>query len=68
MFSPVFSDPALQDEAEEICEGDAMCLFDIAVTGRTEIGMDTHQQQEEIDEIIQMITIPGLCVHTFTIE
>lgn len=59
MFTPVFSNPDLENEANEICKGDSMCLFDIAVTGRPEIGMDTVQQQEEIDEIIRMVTIPS---------
>ena len=59
-FETEFTDPALEEEANEICKGDQMCLFDIAATGRTEIGMDTLQQQEQIDEIMRIITTPGI--------
>ena len=60
MFRTEFTDPALEEEANEICNGDQMCLFDIAATGRTEIGMDTLQQQEQIDEIMRIVTTPGI--------
>ena len=33
-FTATFTDPVLEQEARTICKGDAMCLFDIAATGR----------------------------------
>lgn len=52
MFQPNFTDPALEQQAELICQGNVACLFDIAATGRVDIGMSTIEQVQTIDEIM----------------
>ena len=54
LFEAVFSNSALQEEAEEICGGDDRCLFDIAVTGCIDIGMCTLEQVEFIDNVTDL--------------
>ena len=57
-FEPVFSGPLLEQQANSICGGDAFCLYDIAATGRTEIGVATFQGNVELERIIN-ISLPG---------
>lgn len=49
-FEPNFSDPHLEEQAQEICSGDKLCLFDIAATGNIDIGSSTMNSvlQQEI--------------------
>ena len=50
-FEPNFSDSELEEQAQEICGDDKLCLFDIAVTGSIEIGsstMDSLHEQENL--------------------
>ena len=54
LFEAVFSDSTLQEQAEEICGSDDRCLFDIATTGRIEIGIATIEQVEFIDNITDL--------------
>ncbi|XP_019854776.1 PREDICTED: protein mesh-like isoform X3 [Amphimedon queenslandica] len=73
-FSPQFNDTALESMATALCGTNAACLFDIAVTGRIDIGMSTIQQVETIEEIkinSQPIVcdppcMRGACVNTDT--
>ena len=62
LFSPVFvltfSDPALEEDAREICNGDTFCLFDIAATKRVDIGMSTMQGNQDLERIIEL-SLPG---------
>ena len=57
-FEPVFSDPLLEDQANTICGDDSFCLYDIAATGRTDIGISTFQANLELERIINN-TLPG---------
>ena len=50
-FEPVFADPALEAIANEMCGGDVFCLFDIAATGDTDIGLGTLMGGQEFDMI-----------------
>ena len=51
VFRQNFADLALEAEANATCQGDNACLFDIAVTGRVEIGMSTLEQVHVIENI-----------------
>ena len=46
----LFSDAILEEEARNICGENRMCLFDIAVTGKTSIGEATLELVDEIME------------------
>ena len=44
-----FANDALRQAAEEICQGDANCLFDIASTGDTAVGASTKQTAVQLE-------------------
>ena len=48
-FSPQFNNSELEEQANLLCQGDFECLFDIAATGRVEIGNATLEQQANIE-------------------
>lgn len=54
-FLPIFLDDIrfasdeLRQQAEEICQGDANCLFDIASTGDTAVGASTKQTAVQLE-------------------
>ena len=54
MFETVFSDPALEAQAMELCNGDEFCLFDIASTGRVDIGLSTLDGSQNFDMIVEL--------------
>lgn len=58
-FEPVFSNPELAALAEEMCEGDVFCLYDIAATGDTTIGLTTLVGGQEL-EMITNSSQPGV--------
>ena len=58
VFDASFSDPELQTQAEDLCGDDTLCLFDIAATGRTDIGLTTLAASQVFEEIVEL-TIPG---------
>jgi len=53
-FHPVFSNPSLESEAIETCGDDEFCLFDIAITGRMDIGLSTLNASRSFDQIVQL--------------
>ena len=53
-----FSDPDLAAQANELCGNDPFCLFDIAATGRVDIGLSTLQGSQEFEQIVQL-SLPG---------
>ena len=57
-FQPNFETPELEAEARAACGDDEFCLFDIAATGRMEVGMSTLIGGQILDEIIEL-SIPG---------
>ena len=59
MFTTTFSDPQLQAQANEICGDDQFCLYDIAATRRTEIGLSTLIGNQEFEEIVR-ISAPSM--------
>ena len=50
MFEATFSNITLEEEANKTCHGDTRCLFDIAATGRPDIGNTTVRQVEIIQK------------------
>ena len=61
VFEPTFSDPDLEEDAREICDGDTFCLFDIAATKSVAIGMSTMQGNQDLERITEL-SLPGECV------
>ena len=55
-FQPTFSDPGLEAQADAICGDDVFCLFDIAATGRTDIGVSTSVGSQTFDDIVALAT------------
>ncbi len=57
-FTTTFTDPALEVRALAICGDDRFCLFDIAATGSTEIGLSTLMGDIEFQTIVNR-SLPG---------
>ena len=57
-FTPIYEPARPDPELEELCEGDRFCLFDVAVTGRRDIGLSTLDSSRSVDLIIQQ-SLPG---------
>ena len=62
MYEPKFTDSQLREEAEELCGDDAFCLFDVAATKRTDIGLSTLQGSQEFVEIVEL-SAPSKCTY-----
>ena len=58
MFEVTFTDPALERQAEEMCQGDIYCLYDIAATGDISFGLTTLIGGQLLDTIAN-ISQPG---------
>uniref|UniRef100_A0A1X7V5I7 EGF-like domain-containing protein n=1 Tax=Amphimedon queenslandica TaxID=400682 RepID=A0A1X7V5I7_AMPQE len=71
-YEAVFTDPSLEQEAIRICGNDEFCKFDIAATGRVEIGEATFNGGQAIEQLVNLskpiICVPpcahGACVDT----
>lgn len=57
-FEPTFSTPLLEQQANTVCGDDIFCRYDIAATGRTDIGQATLGSNMELERIIN-ISLPG---------
>ena len=51
-FEVVFTDPTLQQAADEMCGDDFFCRFDIATTESTDVGLSTLTGSQEFEEIV----------------
>ena len=58
LFGPVFASPELEEKAQKLCKNDSFCLYDIAATGRVEIGMTTLKGSEDFEELVRLAA-PG---------
>ena len=58
IFTPTFTDPDLEAQAMVLCNDDPACLFDVAATGRLDIGFATRSGSEQL-AIIASLTTPG---------
>ena len=55
-FEPIFfSDLNYTDDQILVCEGNAQCLFDLAITNDTEIGMQTLEEEKEANATIDLL-------------
>ena len=59
IYRPVFSDNTLEQQATAVCGTDLECLFDMAATGRMDIGQVSVEIEQEIEEILQL-QIPSM--------
>ena len=66
VFEANFTDPSLRATAEEMCQGNEYCLFDIAATADTSIGMTTLAGVQELEAIINA-SWPGMPMLVLTI-
>ena len=57
-YEPTFASPELESEAIGICDDDIYCLYDIATTGKVEVGIATLESSMEIEEINSLL-LPG---------
>ncbi len=53
-FGAVFSDPALEAQAQAVCGDDQFCMYDIATTGRIEIGQSTAMAGQQFEEMVML--------------
>ena len=60
VFQPVFQDVNLEVEANALCGGDVFCLFDIAATGDTDLGLSTLRTSQEIEKL-EELSLPSNC-------
>ena len=58
MSEALFSDPALEVQAMDLCSDDQFCLFDIASTGRIEIGLSTLEATQTFELFLEL-SLPG---------
>ena len=58
VYDASFKDADLEAKAREVCDNDTFCLFDIAATGKVELGMSTHQGSQEFERIVEL-SAPG---------
>ena len=54
VFQPSFANPELESQARSLCNGDQFCLFDIAATGRMDVGMSTQIGGQILEEVIEI--------------
>ena len=71
VLEPSFANPELESQAYSLCNGDQFCLFDIAATGRIDVGMSTQIGGQDLEEIIEIsapskhsiLTLQYSCFH-----
>ena len=55
--TPIFFDNLnITDAQRMICENNIECMFDLAVTGLEEIGLNTLNQQKQINATIDLLS------------
>ena len=65
-FEPTFTNPDLEEEAMEVCDDDINCLYDIATTGKVQIGVATRDTSVQIEQILRN-TMPGKSITRYWI-
>ena len=65
LFEPDFLNATLEQQATEACGDDVFCLFDIATTGRMDIGLSTLNGSQNFDELVEL-SYPGNELYTVT--
>ena len=62
VFQPKFSTSELNATASTVCKGEEECLFDVAATGRLEVGLATLEFVEEYRKLLSNYRSTGVCV------
>ena len=55
-FKPTFEGREQELAAVELCGEDVFCLFDIAATGNSKIGLSTLQTSQQLEKFVQLTT------------
>ena len=63
-FVPIFTVIQNDELLQSVCENDTFCLYDISVTGNTEIGLSTLNGSKQYDKSVQ-ISYPGMHITTY---
>ena len=58
VFEPTFASVGLGEQAKELCKNDTFCLFDVAATGRVDIGHSTLEGSINF-ELLVNLSKPG---------
>ena len=58
VFEPTFASVGLEEQAKELCQNDTFCLFDVATTGRVDIGRSTLEGSINF-ELLVNLSKPG---------
>lgn len=66
VFEPSFSSSELEQQANEVCGKDLLCIFDIAATGNVDIGSSTMESVRQQEELKQLL-VPSKSTNTFAI-
>lgn len=68
LFEPTFSNATLEEQAMETCGDDIFCLFDVAATGRMDIGLSSLNDNQDYNEIVNL-SYPGneyyMCIWSY---
>ena len=59
----MFNNSELEQNANEVCGDDQFCLFDVATTGHTEIGLATRDNVLRVEEIFELSLEGRAIVH-----
>ena len=62
-FQPLFTINQNNEALQSVCENDTFCLYDISVTGNTEIGLSTLNSSKQYDKIVQL-SYPSMYITT----
>jgi len=54
IFTPISSNPSNETEAIAVCNNDTFYIYDIATTGRMDIGLSTLDGSRSFDQIVQL--------------
>ena len=54
VYESQFDDSAFEDKANKICGDDVFCKFDMAATGRVEIGEATYQGGQDFEQLVNL--------------
>ena len=60
-FQPLFTINQDNELLQSVCENNTFCLYDISVTGNTEIGLSTLNGSKQYDKIVQL-SYPGMYI------
>lgn len=54
LYNVTFGNSSLEELANEICKNDEFCKYDIAATGRREVGEATYKSVQDFEQLIDL--------------